>query len=45
MRGYAEDIIVKKGLPELDINFILKPFTPSDPIKKCGRCWTHKTRG
>jgi len=30
MRVYAEDIIVKEGLPELDINFILKPITPSD---------------
>lgn len=32
--GYAEDILSKEGLLEPEINFILKPLTPSDLLKK-----------
>jgi CheY-like chemotaxis protein len=32
--GYAEDIIIKEGLLEPDINFLLKPINPSDLVKK-----------
>ena len=32
--GYTEDIISKEGLLDPGINFILKPITPSDLLKK-----------
>ncbi len=34
LSGYAEDIISKEGLLEEGINFVLKPVTPSDLLRK-----------
>ena len=34
MSGYTKDIIVKKGFMEEGVNFISKPITPTDLLKK-----------